>query len=456
MRFDFSGFPLGNRGFATAPMAFCEPAAIGAFGGLVELAMIETGNRRAREHWQKVQMQNLLAHAAQRSPFWRARLGAGRPGDAKLAALPVLSRPDVLHQVATEGALLGPRDGIAVQPHSTSGSSGTPVKFFISDMNVRYNRMRSLAQYFIEGRDPTLNRTRITSLPVAAPQGFTVEMSDTWLGDLSPMIRSGRNKHIAYFHPDLKRLRKELESDPIGYMVTPPRAVETLLGEMTPETLKRAGTAMIVTLAEPVDPALRREFEAVGIPIRATYSSEEVGPIGMECPHRPGHYHVASSNVIVEIGRDGAVEVDGARLGRVLVTHLHSYATPFVRYDVGDVAQLADRCPCGHDGPTLSHIHGRGKGLVKRPDGRVQTFYMKSYELTRVAAFDEFRIRQTAPDRMVVEIARAAPLTPAESDGLRAVVARHAGESIAVEVRSVPTIDWGEDTKRLGYRSEVL
>ncbi|RAI25736.1 hypothetical protein, partial [Rhodoplanes serenus] len=92
----------------------------------------------------------------------------------------------------------------------------------------------------------TLNRTRITSLPVSNPRGYTVDVSDTWLGDMAPMIRSGINKHIAYFHPDVPRLRKELESHPIGYLVVPPRAVETLLSHFGPEVFKRAGTAMIV------------------------------------------------------------------------------------------------------------------------------------------------------------------------------------------------------------------
>ncbi|RAI43599.1 phenylacetate--CoA ligase family protein [Rhodoplanes roseus] len=456
MRFDFSDFPLGNRAFSATPMAFCEPAAIGALGAVMELALLETGNPRAREHWQKVQLRNLLTHLAQRSAFWRRRIGAAKPSDVKLAALPVLSRKDVLDQVAAEGSLLTGQDPIRVQPNSTSGSSGTPLSFFISDMNVRYNLMRSLAQYFIEGRDLTLNRTRITSLPVSNPRGYTVDVSDTWLGDMAPMIRSGINKHIAYFHPDVPRLRKELESHPIGYLVVPPRAVETLLSHFGPEVFKRAGTAMIVTLAESVDPELRHTFDGLGIPIRATYSCEEVGPIGMECPHHPGHYHVASSNVIVEIARDDATRLGDIRLGRLLVTHLHSYATPFVRYDVGDVASLADRCPCGHEGQTLSNVYGRSKGLVKRPDGSVRSFYMKSHDLTEAAAFEEFRIRQTGLDTMVVEIVRATPLTPDEAERLRAVVASHAGEGVAVEVRWALAIDWGQDKKRLGYRSEVL
>ena len=117
----------------------------------------------------------------------------------------------------------------------------------------------------------------------------------------------------------------------------------------------------------------------------ANYSSEEVGLIGSECPNSPGNYHVATSNVVVEVLEDEGFEIGGAKLGRVLVTHLHSYATPFIRYDLGDLASLADRCACGHDGPVLYNIHGRTKSLLKHRDGRISPFYVRNNELLAIA-----------------------------------------------------------------------
>ena len=40
------------------------------------------------------------------------------------------------------------------------------------------------------------------------------------------------------------------------------------------------------------------------IPVRTNYSAEEVGMIGWECESVPLNYHVATSNVIVEISKD--------------------------------------------------------------------------------------------------------------------------------------------------------
>src|SRR5262249_21011508 len=161
MKFDFSSFPLGDTGFSRQPMTILDGEAKALLAMIMEIAMLETGNRKAREEWQRVQLENLLRHAAQGSAFWRGRLGGRKPAGIKLAKLPMLTRADVGRQVASEGSLLARVGGIRVNTHSTSGSSGTPVKVFVSEINARYNEARYWAQFFIEGLDFACNRTRL-------------------------------------------------------------------------------------------------------------------------------------------------------------------------------------------------------------------------------------------------------------------------------------------------------
>ena len=97
---------------------------------------------------------------------------------------------------------------------------------------------------------------------------------------------------------------------------------------------------MFIPISEEAEKGLRAKFAAAGIPVRSTYSSEEVGYIATECKDYPETFHVVQSNVIVEVDNRDSVMVGDNRLGRVLVSHLHSYATPFVRYDIG-ILQLS-------------------------------------------------------------------------------------------------------------------
>ena len=149
MKADFSKYPISSRGFSERPMAFLDIGPSKVFGGIFELALIETGSRTARAQWQKTQLRNLLAHATQRSSFWRSRVGAKR-SDSKLSALPILTRADVKQQVAQEGLLLRPTDGLQTFMNATSGSSGVAVQFHVSQMNVRYNNVRDLSKCFID------------------------------------------------------------------------------------------------------------------------------------------------------------------------------------------------------------------------------------------------------------------------------------------------------------------
>ena len=455
MRLDFSHIPLTDKAFSDQPMAFCEPQSISVLSAIVELIAIETGDRTVRERWQVAQLRNLLKHAAANSAFWKKRIGTRNAGDIELSSLPALTRSEIREQVRREAALLMPNP-VNVRKHASSGSTGVPVEFFISEMNGQFNEVRSLAQHFLEGRDFSLNRVRLRPEPIAVESGISVERAGSWMGPLEPFIRSGTNRTIKYFHPDWGKMRQVLEGEPVGYMVAQNGLVETLLQHFGPSFFKRAGVAMWIPIADGVDQNLRDIFASLDIPIRATYSAEEVGMIGAECDKNPGHYHVATSNVIVEVDANEQIGLAGAQVGRVLVTHLHSYATPFIRYDIGDLASHADRCACGHDGPVLSNIFGRSKNLLKHADGRVSIFYVRGQELHAIAKFDEYRIRQVDVRAIIVEIAGGTALSPDEVAAVTRLVRSHAGDEFQIEVKSGAKIDWGHSVKRLAYHSEVM
>ena len=147
----------------------------------------------------------------------------------------------------------------------------------------------------------------------------------------------------------------ELSKAPIGYLVTRPRFIEMLFSDGDVEFLAKNGIELFIPQAEELGPELRNSFRVQNIPVRGNYSCEEVGLIGCECEQCPGHYHVATSNVVIEVDRSLDV-VGDETLGRIIITHLHSYATPFIRYDIGDLGKLSDVCSCGHDGPVLSNV----------------------------------------------------------------------------------------------------
>jgi phenylacetate-CoA ligase len=456
MRIDFSRTELMNRAFSDKPMTFCDPAPKNFLLAIIDLLAIETGNRKARENWQNAQLHNLLVHASQRSAFWRQRIGTKRRKDKALSSLPILSRREVIEQVENEGSLLSPSDQISVKKHSTSGSSGMPIFFFVSAMNAEFNHVRSSAQYFLEGRDLAKNKTVLQHWPHSSEYGLIVERKGSWLAPLSSFFKTGQTKLIQYFHPDYESLLKELARDQIGYLVSSPRIIEALLEHVDAEFFKNSGMAIWLPIGEGVDTKLNERFYSIGMPVLSTYSTEEVGLIASECEKVPGNYHVATSNVIIEVCADEGINVGDANLGRVLVTHLHSYATPFIRYDVGDLASLSDRCSCGHDGPVVSNIHGRSRSLLKHHDGRISPFNVRNGELLRIAKFTEYRIRQTGLKTIIVELGGIDDLTQHQTESFTNLIRMHSGAEFNIIIKAVGSIDWENNRKRLGFHSDML
>jgi phenylacetate-CoA ligase len=74
----------------------------------------------------------------------------------------------------------------------------------------------------------------------------------------------------------------------------------------------------------------------------------------------------------------------------------------------------------------------------------------------KLTDFDEYRIRQTALDTIVLELGGRGTLTEDQQDSLVELVRSHAGADFVVDVRAVEEIDWGQSVKRLGFRNELM
>jgi phenylacetate-CoA ligase len=52
-----------------------------------------------------------------------------------------------------------------------------------------------------------------------------------------------------------------------------------------------------------------------------------------------------------------------------VVTPLHNFAMPLIRYAIGDYAEAGPPCACGRGLPVLARILGRARNLLTLPHG---------------------------------------------------------------------------------------
>jgi len=71
-----------------------------------------------------------------------------------------------------------------------------------------------------------------------------------------------------------------------------------------------------------------------------------------------------------EYGYLELLDTDDPQIKRIIGTNLNNLTTPFIRYDTGDLAVLADKpCSCGKTLPTIKNIIGRKDAVIKTAEG---------------------------------------------------------------------------------------
>jgi phenylacetate-CoA ligase len=454
---DLTNIPLNPNAYSAHSFAFLDQPALNVLANITAINLIENGDRTGRENWQNRQLTNLLKHAQARSKFWRTRMPSGTIDHGIMKYLPVQSRADIATQVKLEGSLLAAEGNAPVSSYASSGSTGTPVKVYLCPENGYYNDIRNIAQYFIYNLSLEENWVRIDpaiSLARLEKEALAVEFADSWIGPLAKVFQNGSAKKINHQYDD-DALIEELLKDRVGYLACPNRYMDILLRKAGIEFIQKLGVKLWLHKSDYRDPEILEALADIGVPSLSSYSAAELGPIAFECSKYQGYFHIAHTNVIVECDNQLTVSFDGALLGRLLVTHLHSLATPIIRYDIGDFGQVESRCRCGHDGPTISNIFGRGKHFLRHPNGTTLPFHLTTRVLLETIAFEECRIRQTEIDSITVEIGGRENITAEEEANLKMVMIKATDPAFNIKIKPVKEIDWSGNPKRLLFSSSV-
>jgi phenylacetate-CoA ligase len=153
------------------------------------------------------------------------------------------------------------------------------------------------------------------------------------------------------------------------YLVSYPSNLAALAEFCIKEQIKVSNLKEIATMGELLSDEQRNICrEAFGLEIIDTYSAEEIGYIAMQCPSS-NHYHVQSENVLLEVLNEDGQPCKAGEIGRVVLTTLHNFAKPLIRYAIGDYAEVGQSCSCGRGLPVLTKVSGRSRNMFTRPNG---------------------------------------------------------------------------------------
>ena len=211
----------------------------------------------------------------------------------------------------------------------------------------------------------TLAAIRADRADQIPPEGLVLP---NWAPFLESVSTTGQCVLLALNHDVAAQARWLVEHRP-AYVLSLPSNLSALADHFIVTGASLPGLRQVWTYGEMVPPELRPACaRAWGVELVDVYSCQESGYLALQCPEAHT-YHVPSEVVHVEILDGAGQPCRPGEVGRVVVTALHNYAMPLLRYELGDYAEMGGRCACGRSLPVINRIVGRERNMWIGPDG---------------------------------------------------------------------------------------
>lgn len=403
---------------------------IGATGALT---------RAALEAYQLAALNETLARARARSPFYRERLSGAPPALSSLdetTALPFTTAGD-LRESGLRFLCVSQGDIQRVVTLDTSGTTGDPKRLYFTadDQDLTVDFFRVGMSTLTDPGDRVL-----ILLPGERP-GSVGDLLAKALGRLGAEgIKHGPVRDIA-------RTLKVLTDRDVNVLVGVPVQVLALaraaefVGAASPPALER----LLLTTDYVPDAIVRTLEEAWGCEVYNHYGMTEMGlGGGVECRARRG-YHLREADLYVEIVHPvtGAPVQAGER-GEVVFTTLTRVGMPLIRYRTGDESRFVPGdCPCGTVLRTLERVQSRIEGRVDLGAGHYLTMAHLDEALFSIEGLLDFSATLTRekprPD---------SPRSPSSSSSGRSPSSSGQSSSLSISSQSFPLSSSGRSPQR--------
>lgn len=213
----------------------------------------------------------------------------------------------------------------------------------------------------------------------------------------------------------------------------------------------------IISSGETLQPFMRTVIEeAFGCRVYDHYGSAEAGHVAGEC--RAGNLHVFSFASKVEVLDLAGHPVPPGVDGRLILTPLHNYAMPLIRYDTADRAEVGPRdCPCGCQLPTLRRISGRISEFFVTRSGSLISGGRFAQRMRHCSWILSFQILQEDIDQITVYFRRTTGgvVSSEDMEGVSARIADAMGPDCKINWQEVEEIPRTPNGKRPYARSLV-
>lgn len=329
------------------------------------------------------------------------------------------------------------------RPAVTSGSTGVPLKMYFTRDDFTLKNLVLIRSFLSHGIRPWHRGLEFTGGRYVSRRKSWYE----WMGIFRKLCLS------AYQDPDewIEAIRFWKPHFILGYVLS----LKLLARRIEKKAINDIKPNVIFSTSGVLDNAtrnlLKSAFQAKVVDL---YGAWESGFIAWECDRCPG-YHINSDMVIVEFLKNGK-RVNPGEEGGVVITNLHTFAMPFIRYELGDIGvPSGDKPVCGRSFPLIKVIKGRVADYIKLPSGRVISPHPFYRVMEETPGLKEWRIVQISASELVVEIVGEAVFAGAAADSILSRLKELVDDEVAIKITVVDRIERGLEEKRRSVVSRL-
>ncbi|TET77407.1 MAG: phenylacetate--CoA ligase family protein [Candidatus Cloacimonadota bacterium] len=348
------------------------------------------------EEIQRRKLKRIIKHAYENVPYYRKLFDSVgvKPEDIRtvedLAKIPITTRKQIERlrrdEIIAKGINLA-----KCEKRTTTGSSAMPLDVFFTKKDLSFLDM-TWARVFLE--NGLRLRDKRASIKYHLPSKRWVQYLGIWRREF---ISTSDNSD------DQIQSLKRINPDVLTGM---PFNLCFLATAMKTKGIKGINPRLVFSMGALLDRESRKLLESV---FRAKvfdyYGTEELGCIAWECGEHTG-YHINMDTVVVEFVKDGKPVKSGER-GKLICTGLHSYAMPFIKYEVGDVAIFINKqCPCGRGLALMKSIEGRTEDFIVNSKGKSHSPSVIIINVRVIRGVAQFKIIQESRGELAVQIVK--------------------------------------------------
>jgi phenylacetate-CoA ligase len=390
--------------------------------------------------YQWEQLTGLLRHAALQAPHWRDIFR-----DKGLSPEAIRGQEDFRRlPVTTKAVIRADKNRMIADNHrgktwtkATGGSTGVPLELDYTPLSYDWRTAVTKRGYGWAGCEDGVKQVYIWGTAIGK-MSFKQKLKE----DLHHAFLRQKYFNCFQFTEDamavcLKKLNHFRPSIIVGY-TNPLYHFALFIKKHGQVRFRPRG---IITAAEKLHPYQREVIhEVFNCPVFNTYGSREFMLIASECPRHHG-MHIHSENLLVEIIKEDGTPAAPGESGELVITDLHNWGMPFIRYQIGDMAVATDRfCPCGRGLPLLQDVVGRSLDMIRTPDGRFVPGEFFPHLMKEFSGIERFQIVQKELKALHVKLVKNAAFKTADFHFMRNEINKVMGADIVVHFDFVDDI----------------